>query len=161
MSFLAHRTPWMWASWLTALAGSFWMDAARAEPLDRNARSGVLVVPAEDELGRASTDELGEYIEQIERHLDWMHRRAEWRKDADTVTAVEAIQKKLAVAKDHHRKLCRLCAEELHDTVMARECCQAVDDVLHEVIDEHLALMRRLRARRTGPPRMRRITVGT
>lgn len=102
------------------------------------------------ESGRTNADDVGEYIEQIERHLDWMRRRAEWRKDAETVAAVEAIQKKLAVAKDHHRTLCRLCAEQLHDTVLARECCQMIDDVMHEVIEEHLALMRRLRGRRPG-----------
>lgn len=162
MGFFAHRTEWLWASWFITLAGScFWVGAARAEPPDRDSRSRVPLVSADEELEHNNTDEVGKYIEQIERHLDWMHRRAEWRKDADTVVAVEAIQKKLAVAKDHHRKLCRLCAEELHDTVMARECCQTIDDVMHEVIEDHLALMRRLRGRRPGPPRIRRIKADT
>lgn len=113
------------------------------------------VTPVDGEGRRTNNDELSAYIEQMERHLDWMHRRAESRKDSDTRATVEAIQKKLTVAKDRHRKLCQLCAEELHDTVMERECCQVIDEMMHEVIDEHLALMRRLRARRPAPNRMR------
>lgn len=145
---------------MAALAGALWMGVAPAESPRRESPSGGSVVPVDDESGSTTTDELGEYIGQLERHLDWMHRRAAWRKDAETAAAVKAIQKKLAIAKDRHRTLCRLCAEELRDTPLARDCCQEIDDVMHEVIDDHLALMRRLRARRTRHPRARRIAIG-
>lgn len=161
VSFLSIRSQWPSVTRVTTLVGFLWVGAALAEPLGRESRPGAPVVPIDDDVGSTTTDEMGEYMEQLERHLDWMHRRAEWRKDADTVAAVEAIQKKLAVAKDHHRKLCRLCADELHDTVLARECCQTVDDVMHEVIEDHLALMRRLRGRRSGQSRIRRIEADT
>lgn len=58
----------------------------------------------------------------------------------------------IAVAKDRHRTLCRLCAEKLHDTPMAKKCWQKIDDVMHEAIDDHLARMHRLRPRRGEAP---------
>lgn len=94
---------------------------------------------------------MGAQICQLEQHLAWMRNRAAFRKDAQTVAEVEAIRKKLALAKDHHRELCRLCEERLHDTPDAIACCQKIDDVMYEVIEDHLALMRRL-----NPHRQRR-----
>lgn len=152
MSFLPNQSQSLWLPWVTTLVVSVCVSVARAEPPSRESRSKVPVVQADDEPWQATADEVGEYIEQLERHLGWMHRRAERRKDSDTVAEVEAIQKKLSVARDHHRKLCRLCAAEIHDTQMARECCQQIDDILYEVIDEHVALMRRLRVRPTRAP---------
>lgn len=157
MPFLAKRAQGWWVFRVMMLVGSLWAGVSRAQP----PRADVPVAPTGDEGWRTNNDEVAAYIEQLERHLDWMHRRADGRKDADTLTAVEAIQKKLAVAKEQHRKLCRLCAKELHDTQLARECCQAIDEIMHEVIDDHLALMRRLRGRRPGPTRIRRIMADT
>ncbi|MCE9630314.1 MAG: hypothetical protein K8S94_06310 [Planctomycetia bacterium] len=159
MPFLTKRAQGLWVFRVMMVAGSLWAGVSRAEPPPppREPRAEVPVAPTDDERWRTNNDEVAAYLEQLERHLDWMHQRAEWRKDSDTLAAVEAIQKKLAVAKEHHRKLCLLCAKELHDTQMARECCQAIDEIMHEVIDDHLALMRRLRARRPGPTRIRRI----
>lgn len=161
MRILARRTHWLWASWLATLASSVSVGVARAEPPVGESRSGTPIVSVAEEAVRAAADELGEYIEQLEGHLDWMHRRAEWRRDSGTVAAVEAIQKKLEVAKEHHRTLCRICDKELQDTRMARECCQVVDDTMHEVIADHLALMRRLRTRPNRPSRIRRIDMDT
>lgn len=144
MSFLAKRAQGPWVCRVMMLAGSLGADISRAEP----PRAEVPVVPTDGEGWRTHNDEVAAYIEQLDRHLDWMHRQAERRKDRDTLKAVEVIRKKLAVAKEHHRKLCRLCAKELHDTQIARECCQVIDEIMHEVIGDHLALMRRLRVRR-------------
>lgn len=161
MPLLPNRVSWPHVLRMTALTCTLWAGPLFAEPPRRALPSLIPVVPINDELSQTTTDELGEYIELLERHLDWMHERAVWRKDSETLRAVAAIRKKLVIAKDHHRALCRLCAEELRDTPMARACCQKIDDLMHEVIDDHLALMRRLRARHTSPPRTRRIKADT
>lgn len=153
MRFRANRFRRLWGPCATTVTVVFGMGEAMAEPPGRDSLSGVAVVAVNDEPWRTTADEVGEYVAQLERHLDWMQRRAEVRKDTDTLTAIEKIRKKLAVAQEHHRELCRLCEEQLRDTALAKDCCQKIDDVMHEVIDDHLALMRRLRARRGGPPR--------
>lgn len=127
------------------------MGVAFAQTPDRRPTPLASAAPADDELWQIAADELGVQIRQLEQHLAWMRKWAAFRKDAETVAAVEAIQKKLILAKENHRELCRLCEERLHDTPSAIACCQKIDDVMYEVIEDHLALMRRLH-----PPRPRR-----
>lgn len=110
------------------------------------------VVSVDDELWRTSADELGAYIRQLDQHLSWMRKWSAFRSDTETIEAVKAIQQKLAVAMQNHRDLCRLCEERLHDTPDALVCCQKIDDLMHEVIEDHLALMHKLRARRLRRP---------
>lgn len=105
-------------------------------------------VKDDDAIWQIAADDLGMQIKQLEQHLAWMRKWAAFRKDPDTVAAVEARQKKLAVAKDNHRELCRLCEDRLHGTPEAIACCQKVDDILYEVIEDHVTLMQRLHATR-------------
>lgn len=124
------------------------MGMALAQPPDRRPSPHGPAAPTDDDLSQIAADDLGTQIRQLEQHLAWMKKWATFRKDAETVAAVEKIQKKLAVATDNHRELCRLCEQRLHDTPTAIACCQRIEDVMHEVIEDHLALMQRLRALR-------------
>lgn len=139
---------WSWVPCLMALASIVSMGEGLAEPPERGSAPGAPIVPVDEELWNIAADELGVYIRQLELHLAWMRKWAAFRHDTDTVTAVEALQKKLSVAKEKHRELCRLCAEQLQDTPSAIACCQKIDDIMHEVIEDHVTLMRQLHARR-------------
>lgn len=148
---MLHPTPFRSPAMprLVMLVSALTMGMALAQPPDRRPSPDGPAAPADDDLSQIAADELGTQIRQLERHLLWMKKWATFRKDAETVAAVEAIQKKLAVAKDTHRDLCRLCEQRLHDTPAAIACCQQVEDVMYEVIEDHLALMRRLHTLRT------------
>lgn len=134
--------------WLTALVSICSLGIAFAQPPDRTPSSDEPTVQGKDEVWQIAADELGVHIRQLEQHLAWMRKWAAFRKDSDTVAAVEALQQKLNIAKDNHRELCRPCDERLHDTPDAIACCQKIDDVMYEVIEEHVALMQRLNAHR-------------
>lgn len=129
---------------LAILVSALSMELALAQPPDRKPSPDGPAAPADDELSQIAADELGTQIRQLEQHLAWMQKWAAFREDDETVAAVEKIQKKLAIAKDTHRELCRLCEQRLQDTPTAIACCQKVEDVMYEVIEDHLALMRRL-----------------
>jgi hypothetical protein len=132
------------------MAGITLIGVGCGAPPGRATFQGVL---ADDELWRTAADELGEYIQQLERHLAWMRRRATLRKDVETATAVENMQKKLVVAKKHHQDLCQLCDQRLQDTPSAIACCQRIDELMNDLIEQHLTLMRRLRERRQAGSR--------
>lgn len=139
---------WPWMPRLIALVSILPIGMVLAQPPDRRPSPAIPAVPVDDELWHIAADELGVQIRQLEQHLAWMRKWAGFRKDAKTVAAVEAIQKKLALAEENHRELCRLCEERLHDTPSAVACCQKIDDVMYEVIEDHLDLMRRLHPHR-------------
>lgn len=147
---LPRHTPirWSWIPHLIAIASILPIGTVPAQPPDRRSSPPTAAPQTDDEIWQIAADELGAQIRQLEQHLTWMRKWAAFRKDAETVTAVEAIQKKLALAKDNHRELCRLCEQRLHDTPSAIACCQKIDDVMYEVIEDHLALMQRLHPHR-------------
>jgi len=93
---------------------------------------------------QAATDEIGDYIMRSEKHLAWMRRQAESRKDEETLAALDGIDRNLAAAKQHHRTLCSCCLEENVDVKAAMACCQTIDDALGKAISEHDVLMKRL-----------------
>ena len=146
LQLTSFRQPWM--PCLLAFVSIWWMGVAIAQPPDRRPTPHAPAAPPDDNIWHIAADDLGMQIRQLEQHLAWMRKWAAFRNDAETVEAVEAIQKKLVLAKDNHRELCRLCEKRLHDTPSAIACCQKIDDVMYEVIEDHLALMRRLHPHR-------------
>lgn len=103
---------------------------------------GVVVVSPQ--IAQAATDEIGDYITKSERHLAWMRRQAEARKDKDTLASLDSIDLNLAQAKRNHATLCSCCLEDSVDATAALACCQAIDESLGKAITEHDALMKRL-----------------
>lgn len=139
---------WSWMPSVIAIASLLPLGIVAAQPPAPKASAQAPAPQTDDQLWQIAADELGVQIRQFEQHLNWMRKWAAFRKDTKTVAAVEAIQKKLALAKENHRELCRLCEERLHDTPSAITCCQKIDDVMYEVIEDHVALMQRLRPHR-------------
>lgn len=103
---------------------------------------GVIVVSPR--IAQAAADEIGDYIAKSERHLAWMRRQAEARKDTETLASLDSIDRSLAVAKRNHATLCDCCAEDNVDAAAAMACCQRIDGDLAKAISEHDALMKRL-----------------
>jgi len=90
-----------------------------------------------------ATDEIGDFITKSEKHLAWMRRQAEERQDAETLAALDSIDRSLAMAKQSHATLCRRCMADTLDANAAMTCCQTIDDALSKAISEHDALMKR------------------
>lgn len=103
---------------------------------------GVIMVSPQ--VAQAATDEIGDYIMKSEKHLAWMRRQAEARKDKDTLASLDSIDRNLAAAKRNHAMLCSCCLEDNIDAKAAMACCQTIDDALGKAISEHDALMKRL-----------------
>lgn len=113
-------------------------------------REGVVIreqpgaVAVSPRIVQAATDEIGDYIMKSEKHLTWMRRQAEARKDKDTLASLDSIDRNLAEAKQHHATLCSCCLEDNVDAKAAMACCQTIDDALGKAISEHDSLMKRL-----------------
>lgn len=103
---------------------------------------GVTVVSPQ--IAQAATDEIGDYITKSEKHLAWMRRQAEARKDKETLASLDSIDQNLAAAKRSHATLCSCCVDDNVDATAALACCQTIDDALGKAISEHDALMKRL-----------------
>jgi hypothetical protein len=99
---------------------------------------------------QAAADEIGDYIAKSERHLAWMRRQAEARKDTETLASLDNIDRNLAAAKRNHATLCGCCVEDRIDATTAMACCQKIDDDLAKAISEHDALMKRLAEKQPG-----------
>ena len=69
MRFLADRKQWLRVSGLTTLAGALWAGVALAEPPGRLPPPAISATPVDD-LWPISGDPVGEYLRQLERHLD-------------------------------------------------------------------------------------------
>jgi hypothetical protein len=104
---------------------------------------GVIVSPR---IAQAATDEISDYIMKSEKHLAWMRRQAEARKDVETLASLDSIDRTLAEAKRSHASLCGCCMEDNVDATAAMACCQKIDDALAKAMTEHDALMKRLGA---------------
>lgn len=102
---------------------------------------GVVVSP---QIAQAAADEIGDYITKSEKHLAWMRRQAEARKDVETLASLDSIDRNLAEAKKNHATLCGCCMEDDVDSTAAMACCQKIDDALAKAIADHDALMKRL-----------------
>ena len=103
---------------------------------------GVVIVSPQ--IAQAAADEIGDYITKSEKHLAWMRRQAEARKDKETLASLDSIDRSLAEAKRNHATLCSCCMEDTVDAKAAMTCCQTIDDALGKAISEHDALMKRL-----------------
>lgn len=103
---------------------------------------GVVIVSPQ--IAQAAADEIGDYITKSEKHLAWMRRQAEARKDGETLASLDSIDRNIAEAKKNHATLCGRCMEENVNTTAAMACCQKIDDALAKAISEHDALMKRL-----------------
>lgn len=103
---------------------------------------GVVVVSPQ--IAQAAADEIGDYITKSEKHLAWMRRQAEARKDGETLASLDSIDRNLAEAKKNHATLCGCCIDESVNATAAMACCQKIDDALAKAISEHDALMKRL-----------------
>ena len=97
-----------------------------------------------------ATDEIGDYITKSEKHLAWMRRQAESRKDEDTLASLDRIDRNLATAKQTHASLCTRCMADNVDANAALACCQTIDESLGKAIAEHDALMKRLGEQQPG-----------
>lgn len=104
-------------------------------------REALVVSP---QIAQAATDEIGDYIARSEKHLAWMRREAEARKDKETLASLDSIDRNLAEAKRTHDTLCGCCLQESFDAMVATACCQKIDDALARAISEHDTLMKRL-----------------
>jgi hypothetical protein len=109
---------------------------------------GVVVVSPQ--VAQAAADEIGDYISKSEKHLAWMRRQAEARKDRETLASLDSIDRNLAVAKEDHVTLCSCCIEDNVDAKAAMACCQTIDEALGKAISEHDALMKRLGEKQPG-----------
>lgn len=103
---------------------------------------GVIIVSPQ--IAQVAADEIGDYITKSEKHLAWMRRQAEARKDKETLASLDSIDRSLAEAKRNHTTLCSCCMEDNIDAKAAMACCQTIDDTLGKAIAEHDALMKRL-----------------
>jgi len=101
-------------------------------------------------IAQAATDEIGDYIMKSEKHLAWMRRQAEARKDKETLASLDSIDRNLTAAKQTHATLCSCCMEDNVDAKAAMACCQSIDDALGKAISEHDALMKRLGEKQPG-----------
>ena len=96
------------------------------------------------QIAQAAADEIGDYITKSEKHLAWMRRQAEGKKDKATLASLDSIDRNLAEAKRNHATLCSCCMEDTVDAKAAMMCCQTIDEALGKAISEHDALMKRL-----------------
>lgn len=132
-------------------ASSFREYVRSTQPVPGPGRGGAVVVReapgvvvVSPQIAQAAADEIGDYIMKSEKHLAWMRRQAEERKDKETLAALDSIDQNLAAAKRNHATLCSCCMEDSIDAKAAMECCQKIDDALGRAISEHDALMKRL-----------------
>jgi hypothetical protein len=102
------------------------------------------VVVVRPQIAQSAVDEISDYITKSEKHLAWMRRQAEARKDKDTLASLDSIDRNLAAAKQNHAMLCSCCMEDNVDAKAAMACCQTIDDALSKAISEHDALMKQL-----------------
>lgn len=109
---------------------------------------GVAVVSPQ--IAQAAADEIGDYITKSEKHLAWMRRQAEARKDKETLASLDSIDRNLTAAKRNHATLCSCCTEDNVDAKAAMACCQTIDESLDKAISEHDALMKRLGEKQPG-----------
>lgn len=115
--------------------------SVREEVVTRVQPGEVVVSPG---IVQAATDEIGDFIMKSEKHLAWMRRQAEARKDKETLASLDDIDRHLAAAKRNHATLCSCCIEDTVDATAVMACCQTIDEALGKAIAEHDALMKRL-----------------
>jgi len=109
---------------------------------------GVVVVSPR--IAQAAADEIGDYITKSEKHLAWMRRQAEARKDKETLASLDSIDRNITAAKQSHATLCSCCLDDTFDVKATMACCQTIDDALGKAISEHDTLMKRLGAAQSG-----------
>ena len=119
------------------------VQSAQPAQIVREELGAVVVSPR---IAQAATDEIGDYITKSEKHLAWMRRQAEARKDKETLASLDSIDRNIAAAKQSHATLCSCCLDDTVDVKATMACCQTIDDALGKAISEHDTLMKRLGA---------------
>ena len=89
--------------------------------------------------------ELGRYLDDAQKHLAIMKK--DFAKDKETATAIEKIEKDLAVAVDANKAMIECCENEKFDKVTGMACCTDLVKQLDKVHAAHQALMKKLTAK--------------
>jgi hypothetical protein len=88
------------------------------------------------------TTEIGKNLDEAKKHLAQLKNDFAGNKDA--LAGIEALEKQLAAAFDHHQKLCECCENESFDKIKTMMCCQDLAALLDKILTEHDALMHKL-----------------
>lgn len=86
--------------------------------------------------------ELGRYLDDAEKHLTAMKR--DFASDKETVAAVGAIEKELAIAVSHNKAMIACCENQKFDKIATMACCTDLVKQLDKVHADHVVLMRKL-----------------
>jgi hypothetical protein len=92
------------------------------------------------------TTEIGKNLDEAKKHLAQL--KQDFAANKDAIAGIEALEKDLAAAFDHHQLLCQCCEMEAFDKIKTMECCTDLAKQLDKILTDHEALMQKL-----GPPK--------
>jgi hypothetical protein len=96
------------------------------------------------EVAKEASDSIGTYIAKAQKHFASMRKTATAAKDTDTLTALDSIDKHLAIAAKSHAEMKETCLKDHVDGTASMKCCKMIDDDLAKAIAEHDKLMKKV-----------------
>jgi hypothetical protein len=95
------------------------------------------------------TTQIGANLDEAKKHLAQLKKDFAANKDA--VAGIEALEKQLATAFEHHQLLCECCEKEAFDKIKTMECCADLAKQLDKILTDHDELMLKLSPKPAAP----------
>lgn len=88
------------------------------------------------------TTEIGKNLDDAKKHLGQL--KVDFAGNKDAIAGIDALEKQLTAAFDHHQKLCECCEGETFDKIKTMACCEDLAGHLDKILTDHDALMLKL-----------------
>jgi hypothetical protein len=88
------------------------------------------------------TTEIGKNLDEAKKHLAQL--KQDFAANKEAIAGIEALEKELAAAFDHHKLLCECCEMAAFDKIKTMECCTDLAKHLDKIMTDHEALMQKL-----------------
>jgi hypothetical protein len=88
------------------------------------------------------TTEIGKNLDEAKKHLAQL--KVDFAGNKEALAGIDALDKQLTAAFDHHQKLCECCENESFDKIKTMECCEDLAGHLDKILTDHDALMLKL-----------------
>jgi hypothetical protein len=88
------------------------------------------------------TTEIGKNLDDAKKHLAQL--KVDFAGNKDAIAGIDALEKQLTAAFDHHQKLCECCENESFDKIKTMACCEDLAGHLDKILADHDALMLKL-----------------
>ena len=92
---------------------------------------------------------IGHNLAEAKRHLAQMKK--EYAANKSAVSAIEALEKQVAVAYEHHDKLMACCNDATFDAMKTMTCCDDLVKQMDKILDSHAKLMDSLAPKAVAP----------